>query len=78
MEKLETTLIKHTKYIYEYTNILSDESLDRIRNTLIHECIEKNEDYQKISIEFEVYDIEKMNILKNDLIKIQGVDSIDF
>lgn len=43
MEKLETTLIKHTKYIYEYTNVLSDESLDRIRNTLIHECIEKND-----------------------------------
>ncbi len=42
------------------------------------ECIEKNEDYQKISIEFEVCDVEKMTILKNDLIKIQGVDSINF
>jgi len=42
MEKLETTLIKHTKYIYEYTNVLDDKSLDRIRTTLTHECIEKN------------------------------------
>lgn len=37
MEKLETTLKKHTNYIYEYENALDDTTLDRIKNNLEEE-----------------------------------------
>jgi hypothetical protein len=41
MEKRETNLIKHTKYIYEYENALDDQTCDRIRNSL-SEAFESN------------------------------------
>lgn len=44
MEKLETTLKKHTKYIYEYENVLSHEELDQIKNDLEEEFLKNNID----------------------------------
>jgi (p)ppGpp synthase/HD superfamily hydrolase len=42
------------------------------------ECMEKIETHQKISLKFEVYDMGKITILKNDLLQIEGVKSINF
>ena len=48
MEKLETTLIKHTKYIYEYENALDKESTEKIDNILRQEVLSIDSDIPHI------------------------------